>query len=135
MILYLDLKYIRKHIPDAGSLQPCTRRNHTALVYNNVMLWWISWPQWVNIRNLGLSYRYDITEIVLYLYRIRCDKVCLWLAIGRWFSLGTPVSSINKTDCHDITEINKQKFKQILYLSIKMPITEPYNHMIYTVYM
>jgi hypothetical protein len=24
---------------------------------------------------------------------------------GRWFSLGTPVSSTNKTDCHDITEI------------------------------
>jgi hypothetical protein len=24
---------------------------------------------------------------------------------GRWFSLVTPVSSINKTDCHDITEI------------------------------
>jgi len=24
---------------------------------------------------------------------------------GRWFSLGTPVSSTNKIDCHDITEI------------------------------
>jgi hypothetical protein len=24
---------------------------------------------------------------------------------GRWFSPGTPVSSTNKTDCHDITEI------------------------------
>ena len=24
---------------------------------------------------------------------------------GRWFSLGTPVSSTNKNDCHDITEI------------------------------
>jgi hypothetical protein len=34
-----------------------------------------------------------------------CDKVCQWLATGRWFSLGTPVSSTNKTDCHDITEI------------------------------
>ena len=34
-----------------------------------------------------------------------CDKICQWLAIGRWFSLGTPFSSINKTDSHDITEI------------------------------
>ena len=34
-----------------------------------------------------------------------CDKVCQWLAAGQWFSLGTPVSSTNKTDCHDITEI------------------------------
>jgi hypothetical protein len=31
-----------------------------------------------------------------------CDKVWKWLATGRWFS---PVSSSNKTDCHDITEI------------------------------
>jgi hypothetical protein len=34
-----------------------------------------------------------------------CDKVCQWLATGRWFSPGTPVSSTNKTDSHDITEI------------------------------
>ena len=35
-----------------------------------------------------------------------CDKVCQWLAAGRWFSPpGTPVPSINKTDRHDIAEI------------------------------
>ena len=34
-----------------------------------------------------------------------CDKVCQWLATGRSFSPGPPVSSSNKTDCHDITEI------------------------------
>ena len=34
-----------------------------------------------------------------------CDKVCQWLATCRWFSPGTPVSSANKTDCHDIVEI------------------------------
>ena len=34
-----------------------------------------------------------------------CDKVCQWLATGRWFSRGTPMSSTNKTDRHDITEI------------------------------
>jgi len=33
-----------------------------------------------------------------------CDKVCQWLA-AVWFSLGTPVSSTNKTDHNDITEI------------------------------
>ena len=26
-----------------------------------------------------------------------CDKVCQWLAAGRWFSVGTLVSSTNKT--------------------------------------
>ena len=34
-----------------------------------------------------------------------CDKVCQWLAAGQGFSPGNPVSSINKTDRHDIAEI------------------------------
>jgi len=34
-----------------------------------------------------------------------CDKVCQWLAVGRWFSPGAPVSATNKADRHDITEI------------------------------
>jgi hypothetical protein len=34
-----------------------------------------------------------------------CDKVCQWLAEGRWLSLDTPVSSTNKTARRDITEI------------------------------
>jgi hypothetical protein len=34
-----------------------------------------------------------------------CDNVCRSLATGQWFSLGTPVSSTNKTDRHDIIEI------------------------------
>ena len=34
-----------------------------------------------------------------------CNKVCQWLVTGQWFSTGLPVSSTNKTDRHDITEI------------------------------
>jgi hypothetical protein len=34
-----------------------------------------------------------------------CDKVCQWLATGQWISPGVPVSSTNKNDHHDITEI------------------------------
>jgi hypothetical protein len=34
-----------------------------------------------------------------------CDKVCQWLATGQWFSPGPSISSTNKTDCHEITEI------------------------------
>ena len=34
-----------------------------------------------------------------------CDKICQWLATGRWFSPGPPVASTNKTDSHHITEI------------------------------
>jgi len=41
--------------------------------------------------------------------RARCTTLChivyQRLATGRWFSPGPPVSSTNKTDSHDITEI------------------------------
>jgi hypothetical protein len=37
-----------------------------------------------------------------------CDKVCQWLATGRWFSPGSPISSTYKTDRHDITVIMLQ---------------------------
>ena len=39
------------------------------------------------------------------IYTTLCDKVCQSLAAGRWFSPCTPVSSTNKTDLHDITEL------------------------------
>ena len=39
------------------------------------------------------------------LYTTLCNKVCQELAAGLSFSQGTPVSSTNKTDHHDITEI------------------------------
>jgi hypothetical protein len=36
------------------------------------------------------------------------DKLC------QWFSLGTPVSSTNKTDRHDITEMRSTKYKFLI---------------------
>ena len=33
------------------------------------------------------------------------DNIYQWVATGLWFSPGLSVSSTNKTDCHDITEI------------------------------
>jgi hypothetical protein len=40
---------------------------------------------------------YSIQQYVTFMWH--------WLAIGWWFSPGTPVSSTNKTDHHDIAEI------------------------------
>jgi hypothetical protein len=37
--------------------------------------------------------------------KMTCDKVYQLLALGRWFSPGTPASSITKTGRHDIAEI------------------------------
>jgi hypothetical protein len=42
---------------------------------------------------------------ILDTYTTLCDKVYQWLTADQWFSLGTPVSSTNKTDRHDIAEI------------------------------
>jgi hypothetical protein len=43
--------------------------------------------------------RHGVLDTILY------DKFCQWLPPGQWFSAGTPVSSTNKTDHPDITEI------------------------------
>ena len=49
------------------------------------------------------------TTLVLWdhflLYTTLFDNGCQWLAAGVWFSQGTLVSSTNKTDRHDVTEI------------------------------
>ena len=46
-------------------------------------------------------------KYILYLSCIMlfCDKVCQWVASGQWFSPGILVTSANKTDHYDITEI------------------------------
>jgi hypothetical protein len=58
-----------------------------------------------------------------------CDKVYQWLATGRWFSPGLPVSSTNKTD-HDITEmllkVALNTIKQSLGITIWFAITVYY---------
>ena len=52
-----------------------------------------------------LSCASNLVHGKVYSIQLLCDKVCQWLATGQWFSLGTPVSSTNKTDHHNITEI------------------------------
>ena len=49
-----------------------------------------------------------------------CDKVCQWLATGRWFSQGPPVSFTNKSDRHDISEI-------LLKVTLNTIIITPYS--------
>ena len=56
------------------------------------------------------TYHHNSSEFVSCLWHgvldtTLCNKVCQWLAAGRWFSPDTPVSSTNKTDHQDITEI------------------------------
>ena len=62
--------------------------SHGSLIYNNLC----------NQSLLPLMF-WSVVDATL------CEKVCQWLAIGRWLSSGAPVSSTNKTNRHDITQI------------------------------
>ena len=52
-----------------------------------------------------MSVNFAEIEVTATIDTTLCDRVCQWLATGRWFSSGTAVSSSNKTDCHNIAEI------------------------------
>ena len=49
-----------------------------------------------------------------------CDDVCQWLAEGRCFSTGTPVSFTNNTDRQDIIEILLKVALNTYSLALKM---------------
>ena len=51
-----------------------------------------------------------------------CDKVCQWLAAGRWFSPGIPVSSTNKTDRHGIIKILKVTLNTITITTLEVVV-------------
>ena len=68
------------------------------LIKGQGLSWWWPYGSW--------SYKYLCNQRLLPLLdKTLCDQVCHWLATGRWFSPGPPLSSTNKSDRHDITEI------------------------------
>ena len=80
----------------------------TLLIFMRGLSWW-SYGSWIYnyLYNPCLS---PLMWVQILLRRgvldtTLCDKVCQWLAVGRWLSPGTPVSPIIKTDRNDITEI------------------------------
>jgi hypothetical protein len=80
------------------------------LLPSHSTVWWpwmrISFVQDVMMEILGKFY------FLVELWITGCERwwshvifACWWLAADLWFSPGTLVSSINKTDHHDVTEI------------------------------
>jgi hypothetical protein len=71
------------------------------VTFNNISV--ISWQSVLLVEEtgvLGTQLRRGVFDTTL------SDKFVSDLRqVGRWFSPSTPVSSTNKTDCHDITEI------------------------------
>ena len=53
----------------------------------------------------NLCCEFEPVHDVVYSIQHYVMKFASDLRQGRWFSQGTPVSSTNKTACHDITEI------------------------------
>jgi hypothetical protein len=62
-------------------------------------------PEVYSIQHYVIKFVSALRQVGGFLYTTLCDKVCQCLATGWWFSLVTPVSSINNTERHDITEI------------------------------
>jgi hypothetical protein len=55
---------------------------------------------------------------------------------GQWFSPGTPVSSTNKTDCHDITEILlKVALNTITLTQWRQTIKQLYSYILISIWM
>jgi hypothetical protein len=82
-----------------------------------------------------------VLDITLY------DKVCQWLVTGQWFSLGTPISSTNKTDSRNIAEIllkvalntitlvmarTRKYYLKNHYLTLRSKVTVPQRSLRYT---
>jgi hypothetical protein len=83
------------------------------------LLWSSSYGSWIcnyicnhSLSPLKLWVRIPLRRGVL--NTTLCYLACQWLLTGQWFSPGNPVSSTNKTDCHDIAELllNKVNYKR-----------------------
>ena len=136
---YEHLKYLNTSVNTVffssifGALWPWS---YGSWIYNYLYNQCLSPLMWVQI-SVGVHVR--CTTL--------CDKVCQWLVTGRWFSLVPPVSSTNKTDGHDITEIvlkvalstikqsNKQSFSICIHQvqSVKLYTTFIYFFKIFTI--
>ena len=108
----MDSPKINKKLPDMTLYRNVVRYKCITKHKHLILIWGPSW--WYG----SWTYNYPCTRCLSPLklwVRIPfrrgvldttlCDKVCQWLATGWWFSLGSPVSSTNKTDSHDRAEI------------------------------
>ena len=78
----------------------------------------------IYLQSMAVSESVHLTAIFfLKVYSIPHYKICQWLATCRWFSQGTAVSSINKTDRHSITEILLKVALNTITLTLTLTLT------------
>ena len=108
--IHLPSKLMAVIMKIGSFLVPPNTIKYTSLKKKRGPSWLWSYGSWSNdyLCNQCLSllklwvrtpFRWGVLDTTL------CGKVCQWLATGRLFSPGTPVSSTNKTQHHDIAEI------------------------------
>jgi hypothetical protein len=105
-VCYIDICYMFSTTTACSSI---------VLLLFRIFLTGLSWPwlyvflqlplQSVHMITTKVVSSNDVHGEVVFDITTLCDKVCQWLVTDQWFYLGTMVSSINKTDRHDITEI------------------------------
>jgi hypothetical protein len=109
--LHLLIKVSKIHINNSNWTSISIIFWHSYIVYmlysSNVLSvpsWSWSHGSWIHnyLCNQCPSCEFELRSWWGVLDTTLCDKICEWLATGRWFS---PVSSTNETDRHDITEI------------------------------
>ena len=88
-------------------MPPSWWNNYGHLLYMKGPSWPWSYDSWIYnyLWNQCLSSLMWVRISISARCTTLCDKVCQWLATGRWFFPDPPVSSTNKTDRHDIAEI------------------------------
>jgi len=79
-------------------------------IFRITHMWYCKWTLSGRSSRQCIRSSLSVTVLNILIYNRRgvfdttlCDIVCQWFAAGRWFSPGTPISSTNKTDRHDIT--------------------------------
>ena len=105
-VFILKLKYCGEHFCGISAIHTGNWNPFSSKVSS----WSFSYGSWIYnyicnqcLPQLILCVRIPLRRCVL--DSTLCDKVCQWLAAGRWFSPVTTISSSKKTERHEIPEI------------------------------
>ena len=120
-MIYLPLPLFWHLFPKVNDLSPlakyllCTLHNLHEIVLS------LTSAELSPLPSIYLQLPMQLVSITSKVVSLKPVHFCQWLVIDRWFSPGTLVSSINKIDCHGITEI----LSKVALNTIHQP--QPYN--------
>ena len=127
----VDLLYIYLYSDKPLKVQSCRSFSFAYKIWWHIFFFRTTptHPFPLQLKDARLLHEYDSSTLYCWVGHIKTSR-CQWssLSTGRWFSPGTPISSTNKTDLHDITEILlKVALNTITITSITHHITVLYH--------